>query len=82
MVSTPVTKSLDEIHALIVEEVRKNHDFDEVTPLRPHWHAIDQDGCNWDLSHWRGPAELAMLAREAIAPAVLEMRRMYRAPTP
>jgi len=48
------TKSADELHALIIDELRKKNEFDSVTPSKPYWHERDTSGRNWDLSSWRG----------------------------
>ena len=82
MATGPVTKSLDEIRTLVVAEVRKCPEFDNVTPQHPYWHKPDKEGCNWDLSIWSGPVETVRRAQAAITPAVQELRRRYRAPMP
>jgi len=82
MTTEPVSKSLDEIRSLIIDEVRRYPEFRDVTPQHPYWHEPDTDGCNWDLSIWQGPVEMVQRAKVAVTPAVQELRRKYRAPTP
>lgn len=79
MATTRQTKTLNDLRAMIEAEVRKYPDFAEVTPSSPYIHEPDESGCNWDLEHWSGPAELVVVCREAITPAVWQMRAAYLA---
>jgi hypothetical protein len=72
-------KTLEQLREMIEAEVRKYPDYVEVTPSRPYIHEPDEDGCNWDLTNWNGPAELVVLCKATITPAVRQMRAAYLA---
>lgn len=75
-------KTLAELRALIESEVRKNPGFNDVVPLSAYWHERDADGCNWNVSHWSGPAHVVTAASNTIRPRATELRLKYDAPAP
>lgn len=75
--ATKETRSLEQLRGMVEAEVRKHSTFNEVTPLTPHIHEPDQDGCNWDLEFWSGPKELVVAAKDAVTPAVRLMREKF-----
>jgi hypothetical protein len=79
---TKEIRSLTELRNLVEAEVRKYPDFDEVSPLNAYWHERDGEGCNWDITHWRGPAFVAAAARNAIYTEVRRMQAHYDASEP
>lgn len=75
-------KSLDELRDMVEALVRKNPEYAEVRPLSAYWHERDKDGCNWNVSHWRGPDVLVSAAANAIGADAQKLRLTYDAPTP
>jgi hypothetical protein len=71
------TKTRDELHAMVLAEVRKFPDYDEVKPLSVYPHEPDEAGCNWDIGQWQGPKDLVSSAHRAVMPALTRIRLSY-----
>jgi hypothetical protein len=69
--------SNEELHNLIIELVRRNPDFTEVSPNQPYFHERDIEGCNWNLVRWIGLTALAKEAKNFIAEEVVLLRLKY-----
>ena len=71
------TRTLGELHEMVLAEVRKYPDYDDVKPLSTYQHDPDETGCNWDVSQWQGPKELVSAAHRALMPSVTQIRLKY-----
>lgn len=72
---------LEMLQELVQREIDEHEGFrGEVRALSPHWHETDADGCNWDVAFMAGNADLVASCRDAIAPAVRELRLRFDAP--
>ena len=67
-------KTAEELHNLIIQELRKNPEFNLVKPGKPYWHETDNNGCNWDISIWQGDVTDATEARNFLTPYILKLR--------
>ena len=70
-------KSSNELHALIIDELRRNNEFDSVTPSKPYWHERDTSGRNWDLSSWKGDLIDVVEAKSFLEVFVNNLRDRY-----
>lgn len=70
-------KSSQELHQLILEKLRQSNEPEAAIPTEPYFHELDLDGCNWDISIWKGDSEASIKTKLYLQDFVKSLRQKY-----
>lgn len=74
---TKQVKTKEEIHELVIKQLRCNAEFDSITPFQPYIHEMDNEGCNWDIDKWSGNVEDVKSAKIYLQEFVTTLRNNF-----
>lgn len=72
-------KSLSRLHSLLVLELEKHAEFQQITPELSLLPAPDKTGCNWGVRRWSGPSDRVAKAVPALNALTLLLQKRYMA---
>lgn len=72
-------KSLTQLHALVVSELRKRSELNGISPQFPLLRESDPSGCNWDIPGWEGPRNVIEKAAPQLTGLIGAIQSRYKA---